>query len=134
MIPARSSSLSVSSASRFSWYVSGSGLCFTFLRIRRQLTSNDFKTRLIVCLLTSRPNLSRMQAPILLRFFGNSFGPRSWRRPLPAATLRRKNTSRQEEQGVQGLRPLSLQCLYKFIINHNKVYHLYNCLIFLLFL
>ena len=61
-------------------------------------------------------------------------GPRSWRRPPPAATLRRKNTSRQEEQGVQGLRPLSLQCLYRFTINHNKVYPLYNCLIFLLFL
>jgi class 3 adenylate cyclase len=60
--------------------------------------------------------------------------PRSWRRPLPAATLRRKNTSRQEEQVVQCLRALSLQCLYRFTINHNKVYHLYNYLIFLLFL
>ena len=58
------------------------------------------------------------------RFPPPIFGPRSWRRPLPAATLRRKNTSRQEEQVVQGLRALSLQCLYRFTINHNKIYHL----------
>ena len=31
-------------------------------------------------------------------------GLRSWRRPLPPASVRRKNTSRSKDQGVQGLR------------------------------
>jgi hypothetical protein len=61
-------------------------------------------------------------------------GLRSWRRPLPSASVRRKSTSRSKEQGVQGLRPLSLQHLFKYILNLNKTAYLYNYLIFLLFL
>ena len=59
---------------------------------------------------------------------------RSWRRPPPSASVRRKNASWSKDQGVQGLRPSSLQYLYKFNLDHNKIYHLYNYLIFLLFL
>src|SRR5207302_10187724 len=59
---------------------------------------------------------------------------RSWRRPLPPASVRRKNTSWSKDQGVQCLRRWSLQRLYKFILDHDKISHSYNYLIFLLFL
>ena len=52
----------------------------------------------------------------------------------PSASVRRKNTSWSKEQGVQGLRRWSLQYLYKFILDHDKIFHLYNYLIFLLLL
>jgi len=61
-------------------------------------------------------------------------GLRSWRRPPPSASVRHKSTSRSKEQGVQGLRPLFLQRLFKYILNLNKTVHSYNYLIFLLFL
>src|SRR5882762_390246 len=58
---------------------------------------------------------------------------RSWRRPLPPASVRHKNTSRSKDQEVQWLRRCPLQRLYKFILDHDKIFHSCNYLIFLLF-
>src|SRR5882762_4171939 len=66
--------------------------------------------------------------------FWNAYGLRSWRRPLPPASVRHKNTSRSKDQEVQWLRRCPLQRLYKFILDHDKIFHSCNYLIFLLFL
>src|SRR5882762_8327347 len=55
---------------------------------------------------------------------------RSWRRPLPPASVRHKNTSRSKDQEVQWLRRCPLQRLYKFILDHDKIFHSCNYLIF----
>jgi len=82
--------------------------------------------------IAGHPLYARIRTPeALRRFMERPRGPRSWRRPPPSASVRRKSTSWSKEQGVQGLRLLSLQYPYKGILYHTKIYYICNYLIFL---